>query len=404
MPTVITNARPWGGPAGDIVVVDGRISAVVAPGGAPDAERVVDAGGRVAVPSFSDVHVHLDSTRLGLPFRPHTGAPGTWNSIMNDRQHWRSAEKSVAERATYTLGRMIALGATRVRSHAQVDADSGLEKLEGVLAARQTHVDRASVQVVAFPQVGIHLESGVVDLLDAALAMGADLVGGIDPCEIDRDPVRHLDSVFALAGKHGKGIDVHLHERGSLGLFSLDLILERVEATAMQGLVTVSHAFCLAADSAPSRRAVERIAELDVALTTIAPGCGLDLPLSALVEAGVRVGLGMDGQRDYWSPYGNADMLERTYQLAFTQGYDRAEDLDLCLAVATEGGAGVIDGARPRLGPVVGPVVGPGLAPGDPADLVLFEAESTASAVMDRPGDRLVLHRGAVVAASGELI
>jgi len=64
----------------------------------------------------------------------------------------------------------------------------------------------------------------------------------------------------------------------------------------------------------------------------------------------------------------------------------------------------VIDGARPRLGPVVGPVVGPGLAPGDPADLVLFEAESTASAVMDRPGDRLVLHRGAVVAASGELI
>lgn len=32
---------------------------------------------------------------------------------------------------------------------------------------------------------------------------------------------------------------------------------------------------------------------------------------------GVPVGLGQDDQRDYWSPYGNGDMLDRTWQLAF---------------------------------------------------------------------------------------
>src|SRR5690349_10899962 len=39
---------------------------------------------------------------------------------------------------------------------------------------------------------------GVVDLLDAAVRNGADLVGGIDPLEIDRDPKGKLDGIFAI--------------------------------------------------------------------------------------------------------------------------------------------------------------------------------------------------------------
>lgn len=106
----------------------------------------------ILIPSFSDVHVHLDSTRLGLPFRPRTGEEGRWGRIMNDRAHWRSAEAPVADRATATLRTMIEKGATRVRSHAQVDADSGLEKFEGVLAAREAHRDRSDVEIVVFPR------------------------------------------------------------------------------------------------------------------------------------------------------------------------------------------------------------------------------------------------------------
>src|SRR5690606_7024026 len=106
--------------------------------------------------AFTDAHVHLDSTRIGLPFRPHS-AEGRrlWDMIENDRRHWRQAEASVTERATTTLGRAITHGMTRARSYAQVDADCRLERLEGVLAAREQHRDRAQVQVVAFPQAGL---------------------------------------------------------------------------------------------------------------------------------------------------------------------------------------------------------------------------------------------------------
>lgn len=115
---------------------------------------------------------------------------------MNDRAHWREDEWSVAERATYTLGRMIERGTTRVRSYAQIDADCGLERFEDVLAAKEAHAGRCEVEIMAFPQAGLLKEKGVPELMDRALSSGAAVVGGIDPCTLDRDPVRHLDIIF----------------------------------------------------------------------------------------------------------------------------------------------------------------------------------------------------------------
>jgi cytosine deaminase len=401
--TVLRNVRPWGEAPADLEFTDGRITSISPHDEGADAAGSIDGAGGIVIPSFSDVHVHLDSTRMGLPFRPNTSGSTLWAHIMNDRDNWRLAEQSVAERATFTLGRMIAQGATRVRSHAQVDADSGLEKFEGVLAAREAHRERADVEIVAFPQVGIHLEDGVPDLLDEALRSGADLIGGIDPCALDRDPQRHLDTVFDLAERHGVGIDIHLHEGGTLGLFSLDLILERTKALGMAGRVTVSHAFSLASGLPGVGPALDLVAELDVALTTVAPKGSLvnplDLPLQYLIERDIRVGLGMDGQRDYWSPWGNGDMLERTWMLAFTQGYSRDDLIESALAVATWGGARVIDSSLRSLAADARP----GLAIGDAADLVVIRGDTPTAAVMDRVADRLVIHTGNLVAAGGEL-
>jgi cytosine/adenosine deaminase-related metal-dependent hydrolase len=401
----IRDVRPWGGDLSD-VRLEGEVLAEVRPasgaggtdagvagrGPAPD----LQGRGRLLLPAFADVHVHLDSTRLGLPFRPHTGGSGVWELMLDDRAHWRTAEVGLVERVTHTLGLMVARGTTRVRSFAQVDVDAGLERLEAVLAAREHHRDRAEVQVIAFPQAGLLREDGSAQVLEDALRAGADVVGGIDPCTLDRDPVRHLDIVFGLAERYGVPVDVHLHEPGDLGRFSADLILERTLALGMQGDVLISHGYGLWDGTESQTRAlVERFAEADVATATVAPGGRQTLPLELLVQHGVRVGLGEDGQRDYWSPYGNADMLDRTWQLAFTHGFRRDELVEHCLAVATRGGAAVMDRGVPRL---TGVADRPGLAVGDRADLLLVAGETPTSAVMDRPTDRTVLHRGRVVA------
>ncbi|WP_228537876.1 amidohydrolase family protein [Nocardia sp. XZ_19_231] len=398
---LVTDVRPWGGPPVDLLIENGTVAAIsaAADSAAPAGEHV-DGAGRLILPALSDVHLHLDSSRLGLPFRAQTGMPGRWGRIMNDREHWRSAERSVAERASFTLAVAVANGATRVRSHAQVDADTGLTKLEGELAARERYDEVCDVEIVAFPQVGLLLEPGVIDLMDAALSAGADLVGGMDPCELDRDPVRHLDAVFGLAAKHQVGVDIHLHEAGELGLFTLSLIVERVRALGMSGLATISHARCLASGLPGVPAAIEQLSEFDIALTHAAGAQGWALPLLDLAAAGVRVGVGMDGQRDYWSPYGNGDMLDRAWQLAFVNGYGSDEHVEHALGVATWGGASVIDRT---LRPLDGSNAHPGFTVGDPAEFFLVDAVSPAAAVMDRPAERTVIHRGHVISVDTTL-
>ena len=403
--SAITSVRPWGGELSDLLIEDGHIVSVRPAGSDAIApERAIDGQGRLVIPSFCDAHAHLDSTRLGLPFRPHTAGPGLVGLIENDRANWRTGGGTVAERATHTLGATIAYGATNVRSHAQVDTDARLERLEGVLAAREAHASRATVEIVAFPQSGIIRDAGTAELMDAALSTGADLVGGIDPCGLDRDPAAHLDTVFGLAERHQVGIDLHLHEAGELGAFTLDLVFERVRALGMQGQVTISHAFALPTSTDDRRtELVDQVAELDIALTTVAPAGGRHLPLDLLASRDVRVGLGQDGIRDYWSPYGNGDMLDRAWQLAFVNQLRHDHLIERCVAVATLGGRGVLEG-RSALPWTIGAARTPGVGPGDPADLVLLPGDSVTAAVMDRPRRRTVLHLGHVVAEDGELV
>ncbi len=384
-------APRWpGGEAVDILCRD-RLIAQVGPGiNAPDVE-IVEGNNEILIPAFSDVHAHLDSTRLGLSFRPHTADRSLESLIENDRSNWRSAEKSVTERATYTLGRTIAAGATRVRSHAQVDPQSGLERIEGVLAAREAHRDRATVEIVAFPQAGILREEGTPELLDEAMAMGADLVGGLDPEGYDGDADAHLDVVFAIAAKHDSGVDIHLHDRGEIGVATIENICRR--AGTLDAPVNISHCFALVtAEGDTAKRLIELLATSGVTLTTVAPGTTPPMPLSLLEEASVGIGLGQDGTRDYWSPYGNGDMLDRTWQLAFTNGFRKDAEIEHCVEVATAGGARIMG------------VNNVGFNIGDVADLVIVPGDTVTAAVMDRAVRSFVIRGGRVVARNGDLI
>ena len=196
------NVRPWArtgkeNPV-DVVIKDGRIAQILPHEGghasgaestedgttsnhAEDASatHTVDGRGGVLIPALADVHAHLDSTRLGLPFRPHTAGDSLESLIRNDMDNWRDAEQPVNWRATHTLGLIIASGATLVRTHAQIDPEARLDRLHGILEARDTHAGRADVHIVAFPQAGIvrDVAHGTADLLDQALREGADTVG-----------------------------------------------------------------------------------------------------------------------------------------------------------------------------------------------------------------------------------
>jgi cytosine deaminase len=108
-------------------------------------------------------------------------------------------------------------------------------------------------------------------------------------------------------------------------------------------------------------------------------------PLRVCEELGVAVGLGCDGIRDLWSPFGIPDLLERAMLLAWRSGFRRDDDLRLALDAATNGGARIMGLDRY------------GLEPGCLADLVVVPAESPGDALMRRAPRALVLKRGRIV-------
>ncbi len=287
----------------------------------------------------------------------------------------------------------IARGTTAIRSHADVDTECGLANVEGLLAAREALRAFVDIQVVAFPPSGLLIRPGTLELVEAALGAGADVVGGLEPAGIDRDPVGSLDAIFALAGRYGVPVDIHLHDPGELGLFQIELIAERTRVLGLRGRVAISHAFCLgSADEAQLRSAIELLRENDIAIMTHGPGNRPFPPVARLVAEGIRLFLGSDCVRDTWGPFGNADMLERAWILSYRSNFRRDDEIAWTLAMATTGGADVLG------------LAGYGLEVGCRADLVVVEGETVAEAVITRAPRALVVKHGRLVAREGRCL
>ena len=223
-----------------------------------------------------------------------------------------------------------------------------------------------------------------------ALELGVDLVGGIDPATIDRDPIRHLETIFDLATHYDRGLDIHLHDPGDLGRWEIERIADMTQAHGMAGRVMISHAYALgafpAADLTPL---MDRLAALNISIMTCAPAHFTVPPVAALRSCGVNVCSGSDGIRDAWSPMGNGDMLERAMLLALRFGWSKDADLAAAFDLVSAAGARAL-GLQHY-----------GLEPGCAANLVLVPAENLAAAVLERPRQRTVISRGRIVARNG---
>jgi cytosine/creatinine deaminase len=390
---LLTNCRLPDGRLGHIGLAGGRIAAIA--DGAPPPSNVpkLDVAGDLVLPGMVDGHMHLDKTLTGLPWMGHAAGPTRMSRIETDKRILPNLPLSTEQRASNLIQQCVAHGTSHLRTHVDIDLEGRLTKLDGVVAARERHRGQASVQIVAFPQSGVMRCPGVLDLLDAAVRNGADLVGGIDPLEIDRDTKGQLDGIFAIADRRGVGLDIHLHEPGEMGLFNVHEICTRTKALGLAGKVTISHGFCLGdVIERKAAAAAELMAEAGVALVTHgAAGWSLP-PLDLLRNAGVLVFAGNDDIRDTWSPYGTGDMLERASVIGWKADFRRDELLDIIFDLVSANGAKAL-GKTDH-----------GLAVGNRANLFTTAASCTAEAVAAHPPRKLVLFEGRIVARDGTLL
>ncbi|RWR31061.1 metal-dependent hydrolase [Sinirhodobacter populi] len=390
------NANLPAAPLSDILVRDGVIAAILPAGSmAAEGRPTVDIGGRLLLPGFVEGHIHLDTSFYGDAWVPHK--PCTDGFDVHERVRFQAENMAdaapMADRARNQIELSIAQGSTRMRSHVMVDGSVGLASLETVLAVRAEYRDLIDVELVAFPQSGILRSPGTDSLLDEAISLGADVIGGLDPASFDRDPQRHLDVVFGIAERRGVPVDIHLHDGGSLGAFTIEEIIARTEATGLQGRVAISHAYGLG-DLAPdaARRLAARLARAGIAIMTNAPGAHAFPPVALLRAEGVTVFSGSDNIRDSWWPYGDGDMLGRAMMIGYRSGFYTDAELEAAFDVVTYGGAKALG------------LADYGLEAGKRADFVALAAAHVPEAVVAVPRQRAVYRAGRLVAENGRVI
>ncbi|WP_421506885.1 amidohydrolase family protein [Erwinia rhapontici] len=367
-----------------------KIVAVRANAVRPDASLTrVDAGGKLLLPAMRDMHIHLDKTFYGGPWRVQSRPAGTTIKQMIALEHRLLPELAphTQERAGKLIDLLQSKGSSVARSHCNIEPVSGLKNLENLMAVLERRRSGFTCEIVAFPQHGLLLSKSE-PLMREAMQAGAHYVGGLDPTSVDGNMEKSLDTMFQIAVDYGKGVDIHLHETSPAGVAAINYMIDRVEKTPqLKGKVTISHAFALATLTPQQvEETAQRLAAQQISIASTVPIGTLHMPLKQLQDNGVFVMTGTDSVIDHWSPYGLGDMLEKAN--LYAQLYVRPGELALsrALAIAT-GNRLPLNDKGERVWPVEQ----------DEASFVLVDASCSAEAVARISPRTATFHQGSLV-------
>ena len=353
----------------------------------PDAD-VADAKGFLMLPSFREMHIHLDKTFYGLPWKAHLSKNrSVKDMIAFEQQVIPELLKTSIPRTEKLIGLLQSHGTNYARSHVNIEPTSGLESLRHLEKALENKKDSFQAELVAFPQHGIYYTK-TAPLMKEAAKMDIDFIGGLDPQSIDGSIEKHMDFVVQLALDHHKGIDIHLHEGGESGIKTISYLIDKVnENPVLRGKTFVSHSFALAhTDKAKTEELAEKLGQAKVGIASTVPFGGTIMPIPVLLKHGVDVLLGNDCIIDHWSTFGSGSILQKANLAAQLYGWRTEFDLSRALKLATHNILPLDDKGN-RQWPKAG----------DKADLVLVDASCSAEAVSRISPVKSLIHNGNIV-------
>jgi cytosine/adenosine deaminase-related metal-dependent hydrolase len=292
-------------------------------------------------------------------------------------------------------------GILHMRNHVYVDSTVGTKVVEATLEVRDELADVLDMQVVAFPQQGFLRDPGSQDAARAALEMGADLVGGIDPASMNNAIEETIDTWFEIATDYDVDIDAHVHDRGTLGMYTLERLAEETVERGYEGRVTAGHCFALADAAGEGGNylngrldsALETFTAADLRVVTCYQSTRPEMPIRQFHDNGLVMAHGTDEAQDVWESHGNLNPLEALLvvslklRLASGRSSGTNEGLAYLWQLVTQQGAEVlgIEGVY-------------GIQPGMPADIVVHNAQSPQQAIIENSHPRYVIKNGRIVA------
>lgn len=309
-----------------VAVQGGRIVALE-PGLSPVqalAHQQVDAQGQLLSPPFVDAHFHMDATlSYGLPRVNHSGTLLEGIALWGELKP-QLTQEALVERALRYCDWAVAKGLLAIRSHVDV-CDPRLLAVEALLEVKRRVAPYLDLQLVAFPQDGVLRSPGALTLLEKALDLGVDVVGGIP--HFERTQAQGAESVrllCELAARRGLLVDMHCDESDDPWSRHVETLAYETQRLGLQGRVTGSHLTSMhSMDNYYVSKLIALMAEAQLQVVAN-PLINITLQgrhdsypkrrgmtrVPELLAAGLRVAFGHDCVQDPWYSLGSGDMLE----------------------------------------------------------------------------------------------
>ena len=386
----------------DIGIKDGQIAAI-SPNLQESAGEELDLEEKLISPPFVESHIHLDSVlTAGEPRWNQSGTLFEGIQIWGDRKQKISLEE-VKNRALTMLKEQAAQGILFVRTHADV-SELQLIALQGLLELRDEVKDWMTLQVVAFPQDGIYSHSQNEILLEKALDMGADAVGGIPHYELTReDGVRSVQRIFELAEKYNCLIDIHCDEIDDEQSRFLEVIVAWAIRTQIGSRVTASHttafgsynnAYAFKLMGFMQRAQINFIANplINITLqgrTDTYPKRRGVTRVKELWQNGLNVSFGHDCVQDPWYSLGTGSMLDVAHMGVHVSQMTGREEVNACYEMVTRNGAKTLHLEEKY-----------GVEVGKPASLIVLDARDYYDAIRTRNKPRYIISQGKIIAST----
>lgn len=402
-PLLVKNAHVLGHADNqDVLVVDGRYQQIepsIDPNAFPEAD-VIDANGDLLSPTFVNTHMHFDKAYTSIHGR-ESSVETLEDSIriMHDRKANYTVE-DVKERSVRAIRECVAFGTTKIRTNVDIDNFVGLTGLEGVLEAKEATKDICDLQVVAFPQEGIFSNQGTYEMMEEALKMGADIVGGMPAAEwIEADAKKHVDYVIALAQKYDMLIDMHMDQSKDMFDRSMEYTAYRSIQEGLQGKVTGGHCTSITyQNQSHALKVIEllKLADFNVCTNSqVLAIMGIDpeprtrgvTRIREMVAHGVNVATAQDTICDGFHLYGTGDPLDYGLICAYTAQYNTPGTARIVWDMLTKNSARIF-----------APDEDYGVKVGNPADFNIIAASSPHEALRLRASRRYVVKGGRVIA------
>ena len=392
---LVRNATlPDGRTGVDVLVAGGRI-VNVSPRIDATAAEVVDAQGYLLAPPFVDAHFHMDATlSYGLPRVNQSGTLLEGIALWGELKPLLTQD-ALVERALTYCDWAVAKGLLAIRTHVDV-CDPRLQAVEALLHVREKVKPYLDLQLVAFPQDGLLRTAGALELLDRALRMGVDVVGGIPHFERTMaDGAESVRVLCELAAERGLLVDMHCDETDDPHSRHIETLAVQALRLGLQGRVTGSHLTSMhSMDNYYVSKLIPLIHEAGVSaianplINITIQGRHDTYPkrrgmtrVPELLAAGVNVAFGQDCVMDPWYSLGSGDMLEVASMGLHVAHMTSQAGMRACFDAVTVNAAKILH------------LDGYGIAPGNRADFVLLQARDPVEAIRLR-APRLRVYRG----------